>query len=239
MLGVDLDISEVQRLEAENLHLRLTQQQALFDAVLEAQEAERGRIAESLHNGVGQILYATKLQLDQLEVGNGATALNRADQLLADAIRQTRTLSHELVPSVLREFGLAAALRDIVCGLRSPNLRFTCTVELDEEPPLPQPLQVAVYRMAQELAQNVVKHAQATEASLALEAVPGLVLLRAEDNGAGFAPESASGTGIGLRTIRDRVALLGGSVDMGSSPEFGTYVRIRFPLPRTTTLPVA
>ncbi|WP_426059028.1 PAS domain S-box protein [Hymenobacter sp. B1770] len=239
MLGVDLDISDVRRLEAENLRMRLTQQQALFNAVLEAQEAERGRIAESLHNGVGQLLYATKLQLNQLGAGYGSTALNRADELLADAIRQTRTLSHELVPSVLSEFGLAAALRDIGRSLRGPNLRFVCTVELDEQQPLPQPLQVALYRIAQELAQNVVKHAQATEASLALEVVPGFVLMRAEDNGVGFSSASASSTGIGLRTTRDRVALLGGSVYMGSSPKFGTYVRIRIPLPSTSAAPSA
>jgi PAS domain S-box-containing protein len=231
VLGVDLDISEVQRLEAENLRLRLTQQQALFRAVLEAQETERRRIAESLHNGLGQTLYAAKLQLNQLLASPAPAALNRADRLLADAIRQTRTLSHELVPSVLTEFGLLAALRDISRSLRGPNLRFACTVELDEQQTLPLPLQVAVYRMAQELAQNVVKHAHATEASLALETVPGFVLLRVEDNGVGFANPSVPGPGIGLRTIRDQVALLGGTVDLGSSPEFGTYVRIRFPLP--------
>ena len=231
VLGVDLDISEVQRLEADNLRLRLTRQQAMFGAMLEAQETERGRLAESLHNGLGQILYATKLQLNQLVAGPAPAALARADQLLADAIRQARTLSHELVPTVLNEFGLDAALRDICRSLSSPHLRFACTVELDEAQPLPQPLQVAVYRMAQELAQNVVKHARATAASLALEIVPGYVLLRAEDNGVGFASAPTSVTGIGLRTIRDRVALLGGTVDLGSTPKFGTYVRIRFPIP--------
>jgi signal transduction histidine kinase len=238
---VDLDISEVQRLEAENLAMRLTQQQALFGAVLDAQETERHRMAESLHNGLGQTLYATKLQLNQLLAGPAPAALNRADLLLADAIRQTRTLSHELVPSVLNEFGLPAALESICRNLASAQLRFTCTVDLDEGPALPQPLQLAVYRMAQELGQNIAKHARATQASLALEIVPGFVLLRAEDNGVGFAPDSDSnaGTGLGLRTIRDRVALLGGTVDLGSSPEFGTYVRLRFPLPSFPAPPAA
>jgi PAS domain S-box-containing protein len=231
MLGVDLDISEVQRLEADNLHLRLTQQQALFGAVLETQETERRRIAESLHNGLGQTLYAAKLQISQLQAGPSPTALIRADQLLAEAIRQTRTLSHELVPIVLAEFGLPAALHDICRTLRTPQLHFGCIVELEEELPFPQPLQVALYRMAQELAQNVVKHAHATEASLELETVPGFVLLRVEDNGVGFTSTSSAIPGIGLRTIRDRVALLGGTVEMGSSPTFGTYVRLRFPLP--------
>jgi signal transduction histidine kinase len=230
VLGVDLDISEVQRLEAENLHLRLTQQQALFSAVLDAQETERRRMAESLHNGLGQTLYAVKLQLNQLQLNPVPVFLTRADKLLANAIRQTRTLSHELVPTVLTEFGLPAALRDICRTLSSSRLRFKCTVELDEHVPLPPPLQVALYRMAQELAQNVVKHAKATEASLSVETVPGFVLLRVEDNGVGFAAAPMTASGIGLRTIRDRVALLGGTVDLGSTPAFGTYVRLRFPL---------
>ena len=239
ILGVDLDISEVQRLEAENIAMRLTQQQALFGAVLDAQETERHRMAESLHNGLGQILYATKLQLNQLLAGPAPAALSQADRLLGDAIRQTRTLSHELVPSVLNEFGLEAALRSIGRNLSSPQLRFTCTVDLEEGPALPQSLQLAVYRMAQELAQNIVKHARATRATLALETVPGFVLLRAEDNGVGFSPDSASGTGLGLRTLRDQVALLGGTVDLGSSPDFGTYVRLRFPLSITSVPPAA
>jgi PAS domain S-box-containing protein len=239
MLGVDLDISEVQRLEAENLAIRLSQQQALFGAVLDAQETERHRMAESLHNGLGQILFAAKLQLNQLLAGPEPTALNQADKLLSDAIRQTRTLSHELVPIVLNDFGLPVALKDIGRSLSSPQLRFTCSVDLEEGPALPQPLQLALYRIAQELAQNIVKHARATQASLALETVPDFVLLRAEDNGIGFSSEPVTGTGLGLRTIRDRVALLGGTMDLGSTPTFGTYVRLRFPFPTTPVSPTA
>ncbi|QKG53427.1 PAS domain-containing protein [Hymenobacter sp. BRD67] len=141
VLGVDLDISELQRLELDNLHLRLRQQRALFEAVQAAQEAERKRMAESLHNGVGQILYATKLHLDRLYaplLGTDPTlvaAHREADRLLGEAIRQTRALSHELVPMVLEEFGLAAALHDISTKLSTPQLRLHFLVELDDTPP--------------------------------------------------------------------------------------------------------
>ncbi|WP_167855290.1 PAS domain-containing protein [Hymenobacter wooponensis] len=230
LLGVDLDISTVHRLEQDNLRMRLEQQQALFNVVLEAQEAERKRIGEALHNGVGQLLYATKLQLDQTRTQVPEAAWTRAHGLLADAIRQTRAISHELVPLVLTEFGLEVAVQDICRTLSTAQLIFECHIALDELPrPLPQQLQVALYRMAQELAQNIVRHAQATEASLALEAVPGYILLRAEDNGVGFPAKGATSIGLGLRSIRDRVALLGGIVDAGSSPRVGTYVRIRIP----------
>ncbi len=238
-LGVDLDISQLQRLEADNLHLRLTQQQALFEAVQAAQEQERKRMAESLHNGIGQTLYATKLRLDQLHAPlldtNAAlvTARNEANRLLSEAIRQTRALSHELVPMALERFGLAASLQDIGSNMSTPQLRLRCQVLLDEDAgPLAPALQMALYRMAQELAQNIVKHATgATEASLELETTPGWALLRAEDNGAGFAAPQASSAGLGLRSIRDRVALLGGQLETGSASTGGAYVRIRIPLP--------
>ena len=241
MLGVNLDISELHRLEADNLHLRLTQQRVLFEAVQAAQEAERKRMAESLHNGIGQILYATKLRLDRLPAPETdpalATARHEATQLLSDAIRQTRALSHELVPLVLEEFGLAAALRGIGTRMSTPQLRLHCLVLLDEEAALlPPALQLALYRMAQELAQNIIKHAHgATEASLELETMPGWVLLRAEDDGAGFAAAPAGSLGLGLRSIRDRVALLGGKLELGAVPAGGAYVRIRIPLPDAPT----
>ncbi|MBF9144076.1 PAS domain-containing protein [Hymenobacter properus] len=239
VLGVDLDISELQRLEADNLHLRLTQQRALFEAVQAAQEAERKKIAESLHNGLGQILYATKLRLDQLHaplLGTApalAAARREADQLLSEAIRQTRALSHELVPMVLAEFGLPAALKDISRKMSIAPLHLHSHVLLDDgAAPMAPDLELALYRIAQELAQNIVKHARgATEAQLELETMPGWALLRAEDNGPGFAAPPDESTGLGLRSIRDRVALLGGQLEMGNALAGGAYVRIRIPIP--------
>ncbi|MCA8832556.1 PAS domain S-box protein [Hymenobacter pini] len=239
VLGMNLDISELKRLEADNLHLRLTQQRALFEAVQTAQEDERKRIAEGLHNGIGQILYATKLRLDRLHcpsLGADPTLLKaraEADQLLADAIRQTRALSHELVPMILQEFGLTAALQDTTRKMSTADLLLNSNVSLDEAAaPLAPALQMALYRIAQELAQNIVKHAHgATMATLELETMPGWVLLRAEDNGPGFATVSATRPGLGLRTIRDRVTLLGGQLETGNVLTGGAYVRIRIPLP--------
>ncbi len=235
MLGVCLDVSDVQRLEAENLALKLDQHKELLLAILQAQETERQRLGEVLHNGLGQVLYATKLRLDQLATPalRALPALAGLHQqsvgLLAEAMRQTRTLAHELVPTSLLEFGLAAAVRDVCQGLSTPQLRIECHI-LGEEPALPQPVQVTLFRLAQELAHNIVRHAGATQALLELETLPNGVSLRAEDNGHGFDPLTVAG-GLGLRTVRNGVALLGGTVAVDSSPEFGTHIRLRIPLP--------
>ena len=97
-------------------------------------------------------------------------------------------------------------------------------------------MELALYRMTQELAQNIIKHAEgATEASLEVETTPGFVLLRAADNGLGFVDDLAASSGLGLRSIRDRVQLLGGTMEINSAPASGSYVRIRLPLPGTAS----
>ncbi|GAC1375010.1 MAG: hypothetical protein NVSMB30_18600 [Hymenobacter sp.] len=229
------DVTERDRLAAQATQLSLRRQQEVLAAILATQETERKRIAEALHNGLGQVLYATKLHLDQLDTP-ALQALpvlaglrQQTDRLLAEAMRQTRTLAHELVPTSLLEFGLAVAVRDVCRDLSTPQLLLECQV-WGEELPLPQPVQVTLFRLAQELAHNIVRHAGATQALLELETLPNWVSLRAEDNGRGFDPRTVA-EGLGLRTVRQAVALLGGTVAVDSSPDFGTHIRLRIPLP--------
>ncbi|RZL14366.1 MAG: sensor histidine kinase [Hymenobacter sp.] len=228
-VGAASDITARRAAEQENLRLRLAQQQALFEAMQTAQEAERRRFSEALHDGLGQLLYATQLQLGQVPPG---PAQQQAMHLLKEAVHQARTLSHELTPALLEEFGLGAALQNICRDLSTPTMRWRCVIVLDEALPVSLPLQLAVYRLAQGLAHNVAKHAQATEAVLEAERLPRWLVLRVEDNGRGFDPAAAT-QGIGLRTIRNRVSLLGGTVRLVSTPGQGTECQIRLPVPAT------
>jgi len=223
------DITDRRNAETE----RSTQQQRLADAVLNAQEAEKRRIAESLHNGLGQFLYAAKLHVDHMQLPALDQALREAKekvtQLLSSAITQARTLSHQLVPTTLEDFGLEAAIKDICRICSGPQLQFSCHVQ-----PLsvvvPKNLQVAVFRMAQELANNIVKHAGATKAQLQLREQHGYLLLKAQDNGQGFEAVQKLADGLGLNAIRDRVRLLNGTIDMQSAAQRGTTIDISLPL---------
>lgn len=219
----------VERARAEAALREREQRQALFEAVQRGQEEERRRIAESLHNGLGQVLYATKLQLDRLPALPDEPARREAARLLMDAIRQTRAISHELSPMVLEDFGLSAALESICQQLGGPTLHWHCYLDLDEEVPLPKSLQLTLYRLAQNLAHNVAQHAQASQATLEVEVLPNWVVLRVEDNGRGFDLSTVQ-EGLGMKTLRSRTASLGGVVRLDSALDEGTQVQVRLPL---------
>lgn len=226
----------MKRLEEENLNLRLTQQKELLLAILETQETERKRIAEALHNGIGQLLYGAKLNLDQLtredqalDAPNIKASALKTDHMLEEAINQVRSISHELTPSILEHFGLEVAFKQICTSFNSDKLAFQCVV-LNLRKDLERHLQISVYRIAQELANNIVRHAQATEASLLLREKRESLVLLAEDNGRGFDPQLMETKGIGLKSIQDRVKLLNGTIRIHAAPDQGTLIQIILPL---------
>ncbi|MGI4884843.1 MAG: ATP-binding protein [Janthinobacterium lividum] len=203
------------------------QQQVLLAAVLTAQEEERRRIAEALHNGVGQLLYATRLHLDALPP---SAAVQAGQGLLSEAIRAARTMSFELTPSVLEDLGLPAALREL--ARRIPAAQLAVDLNLSNlDAPLPAPLATAVYRAVQELLNNVMKHARAREVFVQVAREGPEVHLSVEDDGVGFdAAAPGAPQGLGLAGIRTRVGLLGGTLTIRARPGQGTGVFLVLPV---------
>ncbi|WP_026462277.1 PAS domain S-box protein [Adhaeribacter aquaticus] len=239
VLGVDMDTSELKRLEQENLSMRLQQQQQLLKAILEAQEEESRRISESLHNGVGQILYAAKLSLARVDLDAPkaqepavAEALQKAESLLTEAIVETRKVSHELVPILLKEFGLQHAIEEFCKHFSVSGIKLDCHCFPDR---LPDHLEKAIYRMGQELINNIVRHSGATQANLELSRDQEHIYLEARDNGKGMdwgsTEDGSQSRGIGIRTIQDRVKLLDGTVEVDSTPGKDTFITICLPAP--------
>ncbi|WP_151086696.1 sensor histidine kinase [Hymenobacter baengnokdamensis] len=222
-----LDITESERLKEEATQLKLRQQQEVLSAILTTQEQERRRIAEALHNGVGQLLYATRLHLDTLPPSEAARA---GQQLLNEAIQATRSISFELTPTILEDFGLAAALQELVG--RIPG---SLAVDLNLKglaQTLPSVLATAIYRIVQELLNNAMKHAQAQEVFVEVSQEDEQIYIVVEDDGVGFeAGGPASLAGIGLAGIRTRVGLLGGSLTIKSRPGRGTGFFLQLPVP--------
>ena len=218
------DVTERERLAEEATQLRLRQQQEVLAAILNTQETERKRIAEALHNGLGQLLYATKLSLD----GPGGVPPSPRDslRLLEEAIRATRTISFELTPGILEDFGLRTALEALIKRIAPARLPVHLHLRnLDQR--LPTPVEIAVYRTVQELLNNVMKHAQATEVEVHVAREGGRLCVSVEDNGRGFEPAALAAAplaGIGLAGVRNRVALLGGELAVRSRLGRGTIV---------------
>jgi len=226
-----------QRVELEQERQRLERLRAA--AVLEAEEAERRRIGSDLHDGVGQMLTAAKLNLHALgeelqlsTVGQQAMLQNALD-VVDESFREVRSISHNLMPNALIKRGLASAVRDFLSKI-SPDDRLKVQLEvvgLDKGGRLDPTVENVLFRVIQELVQNIVKHAQATQITLQLIRSESELVVMVEDNGVGFDPAAlGEDAGIGLRNIESRMAYLGGRADFDAAPGRGTTVTLEVPL---------
>lgn len=235
VLGVDMDVTAMRAAEETIRKLEADQQLEIFRVSLASQEEERRRISESLHNGLGQLLYAIMISMENI---TKQQALNHpqiyeknilyTDGLLKDAIAASRRISHELMPTILEDFGLKAAISDI-CKQLSNAVKFKCSIE-GQVKRLDKYLELAAFRIVQELMLNAAKHSEATKATAYINISEQELLISVWDNGKGMADKDAIAKGIGLASIRSKVKLLNGQFDIDSAPGEGTGVSVKIPL---------
>jgi signal transduction histidine kinase len=210
---------------------------SLIEQLMTAQDDERGRIARELHDETGQSLTALLVGLRTIEESRTmAEAVELAQRLRETAARTLRDvgrLARGLHPSVLDDLGLAVAVtRHVQEFARLHKVAEDTRIEgLDADSLLPL-LQNTVYRLLQEALTNVAKHAGARRVSVRLVRDDTTVELRVGDDGVGFEP-GANHRGLGLQGMRERVALLGGAVQLESAPGKGTMLTARFPVRRS------
>ncbi|TCJ12650.1 tetratricopeptide repeat protein [Flaviaesturariibacter flavus] len=200
-------------------------------AVMQAEEAERRRIAGELHDGVAQTLAAAALQLAKAR--SGQASLDRVENLLEQAGTEVRSLSHQMTPELLLHFGLAKTMAQAVNELNDagPKTRFTLFTHVDG-PLHDNLLSLALYRSFQELCTNILKHSEATEATVQLTIDGEEVQLIVEDNGKGFDPATAA-AGLGLKNLQSRMAFYEGSVAVDSTPAKGSTIILQVKRPQT------
>lgn len=206
------------------------ERRASMRRVLSAQEAERRRISQELHDQIGQNLTAVLLELKRLRghVSDGwADTLADAQELARESLEELRRISYELRPAVLDDLGLASALAALADAIaRRAQIEVTDEVEA-EVPSLPPDVELAVYRVAQEALTNAVRHAGCTRVRLRLSAEGGAVYLRIADDGRGLGELPRSGGGI--RGMRERALMIGGRLVLGVADEGGVEVELRIP----------
>lgn len=217
------------RLQSEqDLRDRAAQLRALTRELTLAEQRERRRIARILHDHLQQLLVSAKLQLACLD-GTAPAGVDPVapdvDQILSEAIAITRSLSAELSPPVLHEDGLAAALAWLA---RWTESRYGLVVDVSlprEFPEPPEDARILLFESVRELLFNAVKHAHVQQASLGVEVVEGELRIVVADEGPGFDPSRLTSAGelggFGLFSIRERLQLIGGSMQIQSAPGCG------------------
>jgi len=237
VIGVVTDISERER--AEELRNRLIQQ------AVTAQEEERRRIARELHDEAGQSLTALLVGLRTIEesrtVAEAAELAQRLRGIAAQTLDEVGRLSRGLHPGILDDLGLPTAVtRHLREFAQLHGLAVDVRIEGLDGEILPPLVQTTVYRVLQEALTNVARHAGARSVSVRLVRDETTVELRVQDDGAGFDPaagaEATAGDRgdrhLGLQVMRERAALLGGSVEVESRAGAGTTITAHFPTRR-------
>lgn len=225
-----LQVQRIKELETEK-------QLAATEAVLKGEEQERSRLAKDLHDGLGGLLSGIKFSFQTMK-GNliltpeNARLFERSLDMLDTSIMEMRRVAHNLMPENLIKFGLDAALKDFCEDINQSgviDLRYiSIGIEGNE---IDQTTAVSIYRIIQELVNNILKHAEAKTALVQLTKNSNLIMLDVEDDGKGFEhSKMLLGKGIGWSNIKSRLEYLNAKFTLDSAPEKGSSIHIEIQL---------
>lgn len=215
----------------------IREQKMGLKAVIEAQEAERSRMAKELHDGVAQELVAAKMGLQRLQLlqtnrtEKETQTLESLINLVDESCQEVRAISHEMLPPVLVKEGLLPSLKSLLQkSLHNSGVEFI--FESPELPPVNQKVSLSIYRIAQELINNILKHSGASQVSMAITVSGPMLEMKVVDNGRGFSlDEHNQHEGLGLWSIFSRVGDLGGTFKNEPNQPSGTISTLSIPLP--------
>jgi len=201
--------------------------------VIEAEEKERSRIAQELHDGLGQLLSTARLNVAGLEDAvnkEDQPSLERSLKIIDEACVEVRNISHNMMPSALIRLGLIPAINELVNNVNSAKgikINFTTNVNVS----LGKSMDITIYRVVQEILNNMIKHAKANLISMSIEKNNTDLTITMKDNGIGFDTEELKKSeGMGWKNIFSRVSMLDGSIKLESELQKGTEVYINLKL---------
>lgn len=212
----------------------MQQQELATQAVLEAEEKERQRIAGELHDGVGQLMSAARMNLSlvagELDFADESrkSAFDKALALVDDSCKEVRAVSHNIMPNALLKAGLISAIREFIQKIDQRALEVTLYTDGINDR-LPANVESVLYRVIQECVNNVIKHSGANKLDITLIKDEEGISITIEDNGKGFDTKIES-EGIGLKNMQTRIHYLKGHIEWDSAPGKGTAVTIQLPV---------
>ncbi|MCP9750802.1 sensor histidine kinase [Ferruginibacter sp. HRS2-29] len=213
----------------------MKQQDMATKAILEAEENERKRIAADLHDGVGQLMSAARMNLSVFE--HDLPFVNEEQRLsfenvltlVDDSCREIRNVSHQMMPNALLKSGLGNAVKDFLAKIDTRIIKVTLHTEGLNDP-IDKSTETVLYRVIQECVNNVLKHSGANHLDISLIKDKDGIAVTVEDNGRGFDTSNTDGSdGSGLKNIVSRISYLKGTVDFDSAPGKGTLIAIHVP----------
>ncbi len=227
------NIRQKQKLQNEHIrHLEAEAEISHLKAMVKGEEKERARLASELHDNIVGQLAAIKMNFSAIQHQyrlEHLTSYSEALRQLNDAADDVRKTAHNLMPAVLLQGGLFAAIRHF-CRKMSPHLHinFQCFGEL---PRLDPEFELSCYRIVQELVQNTVKHSKAEHVMVQLNCTVDMLSMTVEDDGVGMDDSRrSSGSGLGLKNIETRISAFNGQMQIEAQPDRGTAVYIEFDL---------
>jgi len=200
-------------------------EQTLLNAKLEIQEQTFSYISSEIHDNVLQILGLARLNLNRMEEDGDVQKIVLIDQQMGEAIADLRNLSHSLSTDVIRNTGWIKAAQRLLADLEKTG---TCKVTFSTEENLPvleNEKQIILFRMIQEIINNIIKHAKAGHIKFTAGKEPGQIIVAIEDDGKGFEPDKVA-KGAGLQNLESRSAAIGAKMDIESATGSGTRVTI-------------
>ena len=222
--------------------LNLIHKTEVIKVLAESQEAERRRIADQLHDEVGSMLTVARLNLSSLDTDINNTAispeqLKTANKILGTVAGTIREMSHQLMPVAIKQYGLKYALEQLIIDINISKKIFVehVIMGLDDPSIFPENFQVSLYRIIQELFQNVLKHAGATNAIFQIIVHKESLNILMEDNGKGFQGSSDNHKGKGMELIATRIAYFEGTLKIEGNSGNGTLILIDIPIQTITT----
>jgi signal transduction histidine kinase len=214
--------------------LEKDKQLVAVDSMLKGQEEERSRLAKDLHDGLGGLLSGVKFSLSNMKdnliiTPDNMAVFERSLDMLDTSIKELRRVAHNMMPELLTKFGLDEALKEYVNGINATGLFTLKYQSVGMDTRIEKTTEIIIYRIVQELLNNIMKHATATEVMVQLVKEANRLSIMVEDNGKGFdTVKLKDNKGAGLTSIQSRVNYLKGRLDINSEEGKGTLVNIEF-----------
>ena len=223
------------RQELNFRQMELKYQQELINSTLEGIESERKRLARDLHDEIGAALSAMRLLVGQMPAGSKTlteitTLTDKYKTLIDDTIDNVRRISNDLLPSGLEEFGLSYAIEGL-CEKSQELTETDINWSVEAIPETSSALNLMIYRLVQELLNNTIKYAEATQIEVSITKEGSQLLLQYFDNGKGFDySEAYQKKSLGLKNIETRTRMFDGTLEFKTQPNEGISVKVRIPI---------